>query len=187
MSWVNQTLVKKLNELTSHYVDAYVAQKEHLPLCDNDPEWPSLCEQGAHDQAFNYWKPIKAPEGLTFKNVEEALELELHADIKTYFTALFSDHLRVKCSEGELSLLFAWNNEDFERLQENFIGHVLMKQKLKQAITLFFAITDDDDYILSLNNETGEIWVERVGCEPHKKVANTLSEFIQELSPVISD
>lgn len=187
MSWVNQTLVKKLNALATGYVDAYTSQKAHLPICDKDLEWVSICEQGKHDDTSNYWKPATAPEELTFENVEEALELKLHSDIKTYFTTLFSDQLLVKCSEGELLLLFAWNLDDFERLQENIIGHVLMKQKLKQAVTLFFAITDDDDYILSLNNDSGEVWVERVGCEPHKKLANTLSEFIATLSPIIPE
>ncbi len=53
------------------------------------------------------------------------------------------------------------SHHDFERLQQNLIGHILMKQKLKQAITLFFAVTDEDDIILSVNNNTGEVWAEK--------------------------
>jgi SecY interacting protein Syd len=60
-----------------------------------------------------------------------------------------------------------------------------MKKKLKQPLTLFFAITDDESMILSLDNENGEVWVEKVGCEAHKKVANSLIDFIQSLTPRI--
>lgn len=186
MAWVNQQLMNGVYSLASEYIDNFVEKNQHLPVIEKDADWLSVCEQGEHDETFNYWQPhhINSNE-LTFENVESALDIALHPDIKTYFTAIYSDHLTVKCDEGELSLLFAWNNKDFERLQENMIGHILMKQKLKQAVTLFFAITDDEDYILSLHNTTGEVWVERIGCEPHKKVANSLCEFIQQLTPVV--
>ena len=46
-------------------------------------------------------------------------------------------------------------------------------------------MTDDDDHIISLNNETGAVWVEKVGCEPHKKLAESLAEFIVQLTPRI--
>jgi SecY interacting protein Syd len=58
-----------------------------------------------------------------------------------------------------------------------------MKQKLKQAETIFFAVTDEEDMIISLDNISGEVWVERVGCKPHKKLSNSLVEFISQLTP----
>ena len=61
-----------------------------------------------------------------------------------------------------------------------------MKQKLKQPISIFFAVTDDEDFILSINNESGEVWVERVGCIPHKKVADNLTSFIATLEPYVN-
>jgi SecY interacting protein Syd len=60
-----------------------------------------------------------------------------------------------------------------------------MKQKLKQPLTLFFALTDDENMILSVNNDNGEVWVEKVGCEAHKKVADSLTCFIRMLTPRI--
>lgn len=186
MGGFNQELVNGLHTLAGKYLDSFVKKNKHLPLIEKDDDWISICEQGEHDENFNYWQPsyIKNNE-LTFENVESALEITLHIDIKTYFTAMYSDHLNVKCNEGDLALLFAWNDKDFERLQENMIGHILMKQKLKQTVTLFFAITDDEDYILSVNNDNGEVWVERIGCEPHKKVASSLSEFLDQLTPIV--
>ena len=58
-----------------------------------------------------------------------------------------------------------------------------MKQKLKQAETVFFAVTDEEDMIISLDNSSGEVWVERVGCKPHKKLSDSLVDFISQLTP----
>ncbi|MBA6391407.1 SecY-interacting protein [Colwellia sp. BRX10-3] len=178
-----------LNELVWHfsqdYLQAYQHRFEHLPITHKDEDWASPCEQGDHEEDFSLWHPIKVDEALTFDNVEAALEVKLHDDIKQYFTAIYSDSLDASCVEGDLSLLFAWSEKDFARLQENIIGHILMKTKLKQKLTIFFAITDDDDHIISLDNETGSVWVEKVGCNPHKKIADTLAEFILQLTPRI--
>ena len=153
------------------YLQDYQQRFQHLPIT----------EQGVHQDIFSLWQPIKVTETLTFDNVEAALEVKLHHDIKAYFTAIYSDSLDASCVEGDLSLLFAWNLKDFARLQENIIGHILMKIKLKQKLTVFFAMTDDDDHIISISNDTGAVWVEKVGCEPHKKLADTLAGFIEQL------
>lgn len=178
-----------LNELvwnfSQDYLQAYQHRFEHLPITHQVEDWPSPCEQGIHEEEFSLWHPIKLEEILTFNNVEAALEVTIHHDIKQYFTTMYSDSLDASCAEGDLSLLFAWSAEDFARLQENIIGHILMKTKLKQKLTIFFATTDDDNHIISLDNDTGEIWVEKVGCEPHKKIADTLVEFISQLAPRI--
>jgi SecY interacting protein Syd len=84
-----------------------------------------------------------------------------------------------------LSLLFAWNKDDFERLQENLIGHILMKRRLKQEETVFFAVTDEEDMIISVDNASGSVWVERVGCKPHKQLSDSLAQFISQLTPVV--
>ena len=39
--------------------------------------------------------------------------------------------------------------------------------------------------ILSINNESGEVWVERVGCKAHKKLAESLNDFICQLTPAL--
>ena len=180
---VNTELSDLLWKFSHEYVEQYKQKHGHLPLVDYDPLWESKCQQGFFDDNTIHWLPADAENNLLFDNVENALNIHFHPDFKTYFTRFYSESLNAQCEEGQLSLLFAWNVDDFERLQENIIGHVLMKQKLKQAITLFFAVTDEEDTILSIVNDTGEIWVERVGCEPHKKVADSFASFIQQLSP----
>ena len=178
----NYSLKELVWHFSQDYLQAYENRFEHLPITHMVEDWPSPCEQGTYEEEFSLWRPIKVDEDLTFNNVEAALEVKIHDDIKQYFTVMYSDSLDASCVEGDLSLLFAWSAEDFSRLQENIIGHILMKTKLKQKLTVFFATTDDDDHIISLDNDTGSIWVEKVGCEPHKKIAETLAEFISQLS-----
>jgi len=181
----NFSLTELVWRFSQDYIQDYQQRFQHLPITEKIVDWPSPCEQGVHQETFSLWQPIQVAEALTFDNVEAALEVKLDSDIKQYFTTMYSDSLDASCVEGDLSLLFAWNKKDFARLQENIIGHILMKRKLKQKLTVFFAITDDDDHIISLDNDTGAVWVEKVGCEPHKKLADTLAEFIAQLTPRI--
>jgi len=192
MTSTNKTLVQTLLTFSKNYSEQYIEQFGHLPTIEHDEQWLSPCELGPHDANLHYWQPVSMDseqvtddqeESFSFTNVESALSIELHQDIKTYFTSIFSGDIEAQCDEGELSLLFAWNAEDFERLQENIIGHILMKQRLKQAETVFFAVTDEEDMIVSIDNISGEVWVERVGCKPHKKLSDSLVDFISQLKP----
>lgn len=183
---LNNHLSKTLQQFADQYIEHFKKSHGHLPQVEHDDEWLSPCEQSESESGCVYWQPvaITKDDEVTFENVESALDLVLHADIKTYFTTMYSGHLDAQTEDGELSLLFAWNKADFERLQENLIGHILMKQRLKQAETVFFAVTDEADMIISVDNETGAVWVEQVGCKPHKKLTDSLAEFIAKLTPI---
>ena len=187
----NNCLSEALKQLKAQFIQSHNDSYGHLPKIEHDDQWPSPCEQiPAHQVVKNndvvFWQPAEISDtSLSFDNVESALNLALHQDIKTYFTTLYSDSINATCHEGELSLLFAWNEDDFLRLQENIIGHILMKQRLKQQETVFFAVTDEEDTIISIINATGEVWVERVGCKPHKKLTNSIAEFIAQITVVV--
>ena len=183
MTSTNTALVEIIHEFGRRYVAEYNNKLGHDPVVEKDEAWPSQCIIGEFNEELNTWKPSATEEMLTFENVEQALDIELHQDVKEYFGAMFSESIQATCEEGHLSLLFAWSKYDFERLQQNLIGHVLMKRKLKQSLTVFFAVTDQDDMILSVKNDSGEVWVEKVGAEPHKKVADSLINFMNMLAP----
>lgn len=199
MTSANNNLLQALRSLVKQYNQKYKDAYESLPTIEFDKDWPSPCERGKASDSLVFWQPIIiedfiksenefdiSTEKLTFSNVESALSLSLHQDIKDYFSGVFSTDIEVECQYGKLSLLFPWNMDDFQRLQENIIGHLLMKQRLKQAETIFFAVTDEEDMIISLDNATGEVWLEQVGCKPHKKLSNSLVQFIKELKPVVA-
>jgi SecY interacting protein Syd len=181
----NSPLAESLWIFAQDFVDLHEKSNAGLPIIEKDDDWISACQQDDYDEHNVYWRPVKSDTVLSFDNIENALEISLHQDIKTYFSTFFSESINAISEDGELSLLFAWNHDDFDRLQENIIGHILMKKRLKQDNTIFFAVTDEDDMILSINNETGEVWVERVGCKAHKKLADSLNDFIGQLTPAL--
>lgn len=182
MTLPNSQIFKQLQQLFAQFIAQHQVKYQCLPKVEYDEQWPSHCQQSEIIEGLIEWQPVMIDEALSFENIEKALEISLNLEFVAYFSCFYSEAVPATCSEGYLELLFAWSESDFERLQQNLIGHVLMKQKLKQAITLFFAVTDEDDIILSVNNNTGEVWAEKVGCEPHKKLANSLSEFLASLT-----
>lgn len=178
-------LKQYLTTFVQQYINEYQEKFQHLPTIEHDEQWLSPCETGASIEHLSLWQPIEIKDTLSFDNVESALSITLHQDIKTYFTSIYSEQIDAYWDNNILTLLFAWNRDDFSRLQENMIGHLLMKQELKQRPTLFFAVTDDDEHIITLDNETGIVGLEKVGFEVHRKLSDSLSDFIKELTPRI--
>ena len=169
-------------QLGQSYIEGYQQQHNALPVAEIDPESQSPCQVETQANEKTTWQVIKIDKEIDFKNINNALDVVIHKDIEDYFGTMYADSLAVQSVDGKLSLLFPWNIEDFQRLQENIIGHIMMKQRLKQKVTVFFAVTDEEDMIISLDNDSGEIWVEQVGCKPHKKLANSMQEFLSSLS-----
>ena len=129
------------------------------------------------------WLPYLRSEESSLSNLEEALGIGIPQDLQQLFCRYFSHDLNAKAEHGALTILQAWNEDDFDRLQKNLIAHVLMKRRLKQADTLFFAVTDEDDFILSILLSTGAVMLEKVGKEPHREIAPDLATFMRGLVP----
>lgn len=151
-------------------------------IIEYDPEWQSPCQSGSENEGKINWQPVKRSESESLNNIEIALELQLHPDIHTFYTQFYAPTLDAYWQGDLLSLIQVWNEDDFAILQENMLGHLMMKRKLKQQATVFIATTDNDEYLISVLNKTGEVMLERVGCEPHLKLADNIAEFIELLS-----
>ncbi|GGW73034.1 SecY-interacting protein [Alteromonas halophila] len=162
-----------------------LSENERQPLrIEYDSTWPSPCYQQTRDDGkMVEWKPVKQTEHNSFANVEEALEVNIDRQYADFFTRYYSHNLLATAPQGSCELLQVWNQDDFQRLQQNIIGHVLMKRRLKQQATLFFALTDEEDTILSVLNDTGEVVVERVGKPPSDIIAPSLASFLEILTP----
>ncbi|GGD66955.1 SecY-interacting protein [Lacimicrobium alkaliphilum] len=182
---MNNSMSQSLDDFIRGFTEAYKHQGRAL-LTQWDASWPSECETGdVNPDGMIQWRPCKRREKGDFGDTERALDMVFHDDIKTFYGRYWSEGLDASTQRGELQLLQAWNQDDFERLLQNLVGHVLMKRRLKQAETLFFAVTDDDDFIISLDNASGKVMLEQVGLEPEEILAESLAEFLAELTPVV--
>ncbi|MGB2105541.1 MAG: SecY-interacting protein [Glaciecola sp.] len=149
-----------------------------------DQQWPSLCINEATDSLFDgqeiSWQPIARPAN-DMEEFSQALGLTLPELLIEFYSAFFAEHLELTIHQGRITLLQAWNEEDFARLQENLIGHALMKRRLKQSPTLFIGLPENDDYLISVLINTGEVVLEPVGKEPTTILAPSLAHFFQSL------
>jgi SecY interacting protein Syd len=155
-----------------------------------EPDWPSPCYQLStldKEQPESgtpiAWQPVKQDSQDMFERLATALDIEIHPDIISFYSTFWSDHLSASTSDGELTLLQVWNQADMERLRANLIGHAIAQKKQKIEISFFFALTSPDDGMLCINNETAQVWYEHPGKKPIRKIANSLSEFINSLTP----
>ena len=133
------------------------------------------------------WRPVPQTPTVDFSGLENALETSIHPDIVEYFSSFWSSTIEGKSIEGHASLIQLWNQEDFDRLIENFIGHALAKRQLKEPLTLFIATTEaDSEYFLSIDNATGAVLLEEPGRPPLRQVEDNLETFLRRLTPAAS-
>jgi len=180
---MTRTIHNQLDQFINEYL-SYHQKKENTLLVPYDSEWPSPCYKArVADGQQVEWQPQRQSEQHSFENVESAMGITLNHAYCQFFTRYYSNNLTASAQQGPCELLQVWNQNDFERLQQNLIGHLLMKKRLKQAPTLFFALTDEDDFVLSVLNETGEVVLEQVGRPPKEIISPSLGDFIATLSP----
>ncbi len=174
-----------LDNFFKRFVNTVEAETGQLPITSNEPDWPSTCQQGEsflseEMQDSIHWLPVERKKNTALSSLEKALDTPIHPDVQAIFCHYWSEQIEAIFQEGNLLLLFVWNQADMDRLIENQIGHALGKLRNKQTLTFFIACTDSD-YIISINNESGEIVLERPGYPIEKILAPNLIQFIDEL------
>ncbi|GBL04146.1 SecY-interacting protein [Glaciecola sp. KUL10] len=184
-------ITQALDVFINKYIDLMRENNSQL-LVDFDEEWTSPCLDICRENVSNSvvtgetleWRPVRQDVANSMDNIASALELEIPEELSIFFTRYYSLDLPAKTERGELSLIQVWNQHDFERLQGNLIAHVLMKRRLKQPETLFFAATDDDDFIVSIDCASSKVMLEQIGLTPKETLAESLTEFIDGLTPL---
>lgn len=178
------SLAISLDSFIQAYQNLYLTKKKDL-LIQYDEKWLSPCYMGVAEQdEWINWQPKLREETVTFRGIEEALEITINPQLVSYYGRYWSDNLSAQSSRGELQLLQVWNQDDFVRLQQNLVAHVLMKRRLKHSDTLFFALTDEEDFMICVDNATGQVVLEQVGLQPREVLAKDLASFIRSLTPL---
>ncbi|WP_341537580.1 SecY-interacting protein [Motiliproteus coralliicola] len=176
---------QNLEQALQRFIDDSLAHWPALPLVEFDPLWPSPCyQEQADNQGQIPWRPVRQQQRSDmFERLEKALEETIHPSIKSYYLSYWSDPLPARSAQGELDLLFAWSEEDLERLRANLIGHAMGRRRLKQPLSLFFGCTKPEEYVLAVDNRTGAVLLEQPGRKTSERIADSLAEFIQQLKP----
>ena len=164
------------------------ALKESGEDCFNtlfDSEWRSDCEVRQEGER-TYWQPTLQTPSVDFSGLANAVGQPIHPDICAYYGNYWAGTLEATSQEGHVSLIQLWNQDDFDRLIANLIGHLMAKQRLKKPFTVFFANTDPDtELFLSIDNESGEILLEEPGKPVVRVVDTDIVTFLNRLSPVV--
>lgn len=151
-----------------------------------DKNWRSDCEVRSTSK-HSWWRPVPQVPRVDFSGLEHALEQPFHPDILAWYSTYWSGNLEARSDDGPVSLIQLWNQDDFERLRGNLIGHAMMKQRQQQPLTVFFATTDPDtEMFLSIECKTGEVLLEEPGRPVIRVVAHSLAKFLGTLKPVIN-
>ncbi|MEG9539212.1 SecY-interacting protein [Pantoea piersonii] len=162
-----QQTVDALREFTARYCDAWQQRTGHAPASQALYGVPSPCIIATQADEV-WWQPQP-----------------LQQDIAAFYTAQFAGDMAARCGQRELSLLQVWSEEDFLRLQENLIGHLIMKRRLKQTPTLFIAATESEQEIISLCNLSGEVILEQPGTKKREVLSENIQNFLKSLQVVI--
>ncbi|WP_111977262.1 SecY-interacting protein [Algibacillus agarilyticus] len=183
---MSEAVKENLEKFTQQYMRQFKTLHGTLPLIEHDPHFSSPCEvEKVNAEGLIHWQPVAKPHNAKFADFKSALNIDLHPSIIAFYSTQYCNNIPATYEENWLELLQPWSEDDDQNLQQNLLAHAMMKQKLKQPLTFFIAVTDDDSLMISILNETGEVVLEPVG-KPHSKVlANNLADFIAKLDPIV--
>lgn len=168
-----------LHQAHSHFQQQH---KQSLPTVEHDPAWPSPCEVGEPSKLneIKWQAHARDPEG-SLAALATALECRFPEGLDGFYGAFFAGNIMAFIEGKQIELLQAWNEEDFDRLQQNITGHILMKRRLKQPETVFIGLTEAEDLLLSVDVASGQVGLELVGKPQHHRLADSLAEFVTTL------
>ncbi len=139
-----QQTTDALHEFTTRYCDAWQQRTGHAPASQALAGVPSPCIVATQPDEV-WWQPQPFTLPATLEAVERALDIQLQEEITAFYTSQFAGDMAARFEQWEFfTLLQVWSEEDFLRLQENPIRHLVMKRRLKQTPTIFIAATESE-------------------------------------------
>lgn len=179
-----QPTASALCAFTTRYIDLWQQQQGHYPASSDLAGIPSPCIINTVDDRV-LWQPQPFSPSSGLDAVERALDIQLQPDITAFYTTQFAGDMHARLQQRRLTLLQVWSEEDFIRLQENLIGHLIMKRRLKQSPTLFIATTDSEQEMVAVCNLTGEVILEEPGRNKREILSPSVRAFLDDIQPVI--
>jgi SecY interacting protein Syd len=172
---MNQDIELALQRLTQRVLDKKQAKDSGLPIPDDLQDVDSPCLVG------DAWLPKPCQPHRDFSNVEEGIELELQSSIKAFYGVQYCADMAFSWKGNPFTLLQVWSDDDFDRLQENILGHLVTQRRLKLKPTVFIGVTDAELDVISICNLTGEVILERLGTSNRDVLASDLVSFLDQV------
>ncbi|TNV17354.1 SecY-interacting protein [Buttiauxella sp. B2] len=173
-----------LEDFTNRFCHAWREQTGGWPASEELYGVPSPCIVTTTGKDVR-WQPQPFTSENDLSAVERAMDIALQPAAHQFYTTQFAGDMPALSGKQALTLLQAWSEDDFQRVQENLIGHLVTQKRLKIPPTLFLATTTDEMEVVSLCNLTGEVVLEKIGTKQRTTLASSLNAFLQELQPQV--
>jgi len=173
-----------LRGFTQRYVDLWQQKTGSAPCSEALFGVASPCAiRSSDDEVF--WLPQPFPLKTELENVERAFDLQLRPEAHAFYTTQFAGDMSASYLDHDFTLVQVWSEDDFIRLQENLIGHLLTQKRLKLSPTIFLGTTESELMLVSLCNLSGEVVLEQFGSKKRTILSSSLAEFLTMLVPQI--
>lgn len=106
------------------------------PLSEELYGVPSPCIISSTRDAV-YWQPQPFEGEENVNAVERAFDIMVQPALHAFYTTQFAGDMPAQFADEKLTLLQTWSQDDFRRVQENLIGHLVTQKRLKLPPTLF--------------------------------------------------
>lgn len=173
-----------LTAFTTRYCDAWHQKNETWPQSEELYGVPSPCIITSLDDKV-IWQPQPFTLEQNVNAVERAMDIVVQPAVHAFYTTQFAGDMRARFASETLTLLQTWSEDDFQRVQENLIGHLVTQKRLKLSPTLFIATLDSELDVIAVCNLNGEVIKETLGTRKREILAPSLAEFLTQLEPVL--
>ncbi|MDC9580017.1 SecY-interacting protein [Xenorhabdus sp. PR6a] len=177
-------VTEALSDFTRRYVELWQEKTGFPPASSALYGVPSPCiERTGEDVVHWLPRPFSVSEKLS--KVEIALEIRLQDAIHDYYATQLAGDMAASFAGQNFSLIQVWSEDDFIRLQENLIGHLVTQERLKLSPTVFIGTTDTEMGLISVCNLTGQVMLEQFGSHERRTLAADLASFLAVITPVM--
>ncbi len=173
-----------LTAFTERYCNAWHEQRGSWPQSEELYGIPSPCIITSSDN-YVIWQPQPFLPPRNVNPIEQAMEIVIQTPIQAYYTTQFAGDMTARFGDLTLTLLQSWSEDDFVRMQENLIGHLVTQKRLKLTPTLFIATLESELEVISFCNLRGEVIQETLGTRQRTVLSPNLVAFLDQLEPVV--